>query len=192
MASRVDEVVAQGMGKMKAAKARIEGLVGVFNTLAAQHGEVAALLKRVQGKPEKRVELWPKIRAELISHEQGEVRELYPVLRQFPETRALADHHDQEARDMTAMIQRLDELDLHGDAWGALFDVLVASVLEHATEDEEHKIFPEAQRVLGEDLARELDAKVLLAKQQVMAGLVDRLAGTQSSSIARRADQVKA
>lgn len=189
MASKVDEVVSQGVGKMKAAKARVEGLVGVFNTLAEQHGEVAALLKRVQGKPEKRVELWPKIRAELISHEQSELRELYPVLRQFPATRVFADHHDAEARDMNAMIQRLDELDLHGDAWGALFDELVASVLHHATDEEEQKIFPEAQRVIGEDLAIELDAKVLAAKQQIMAGQVDRLAGTQTSSIARRAAQ---
>jgi hemerythrin superfamily protein len=168
MPNRVDEVISQGMGKVKAVKARIEGLVGVFNTLAEQHGAVAALLKRVQSNPEKRVELWPKIRAELLSHEQSEIRELYPLLRQFPETLAFADHHDEEARDMTAMIQRLDELDPYGTAWGAQFDELAAAVVHHATEEEEQKIFPEAQRVLGEDMARELDAKLLAVKQQIM------------------------
>lgn len=168
MANRMDDVVSHGMGKVKAVKARFEGLIGVFNTLAEQHGEVAALFKRIQDKPERRGELWPKIRAELISHEQSEIRELYPVLRQFPETAALADQHDAEAREMAATIHRLDELDLHDEAWDVLFDELVANVLHHATQEEERDIFPRAQQVLGEERALELDAKVVATKQQIM------------------------
>lgn len=189
MPKTMDNVIAQGMGAVKAVKARIEGLVGVFNTLAEQHGEVAALLKRLQAHPERRVELWPVIRAELVSHEQSELRELYPVLRQFPETLALADEHDEEARDMSAMIQRLDEVDLYTDTWRALFDEMAATVVHHATEDEEQRIFPEAQRVLGEDLARTLDAKLLAVKDQIMAAYTGRMLGVQSNSMARRTTQ---
>src|SRR5262249_48663483 len=96
MPNRMDSMLSKGGGMMKGVKARLEGLTGVFRTLAEQHGEVAAMLKRLQSKPEKKAELWPEIRRELLSHERGEIREVYPVLRQHVQTRALAEHHDQE------------------------------------------------------------------------------------------------
>ena len=145
-----------------------EGLVGVFNTLADQHDQVAALFEQLESQPESRAILWPQIRRELVSHEHSEVRELYPVLRQFEETRALADHHDEEARALDALIARLDATDFQSDDWTDLFDELVETVTHHAKDEEEAKIFPTAQRVIGETRAVELDAKVLATKQKLM------------------------
>lgn len=168
--TQMDSLLSQGMGTVKGMKARLEGLVGVFRTLTEQHGEVTALLKRVRGNPEKRRELWPQIRMELISHERGEVHEVYPVLRNHPDTRDLADLHDDEARELEQMIEKLDTAPIDSDAWGALFDQLTNTVIEHATE-EERDIFPAAQQALGEQRAEQLDAKFLLAKQQIAAAL---------------------
>jgi iron-sulfur cluster repair protein YtfE (RIC family) len=170
MANRMDSMISHGMGKVKAIKARIEGLVGVFQTLAEQHGEVAALLERARSSPEKRAELWPTIRMELLSHERGELRELYPVLRMYPETRALADGHDEEARELEQLISVLDATLIASDAWDALLDRLTETVLAHAKE-EENQIFPQAQRVIGEERALEIEPKFLLAKQQVAAAV---------------------
>jgi hemerythrin superfamily protein len=149
-------------------RAGADGLVGVFRTLAEQHDQVAALFEQLQEQPESRALLWPQLRRELVSHEHAEVRELYPVLRQLAATRALADHHDDEARELDAMISRLDTLDIQSDDWTTLFDALVDTVIHHAKDEEEAKIFPAAQQALGEPRAIELDAKVLAAKQQLM------------------------
>jgi hypothetical protein len=165
----MDELISQGKGKVKAVKARLGGLVGVFKTLAEQHGELAALLERLQDDPARRAELWPRVRGGLISHEHSEVRELYPVLRQFEQTRELADHHDDEARELDAMIARLDAMDPRLDAWGALFDELAATVIQHATQEEEKQIFPLAQQVLGDAATHELDAKILGTYEQILA-----------------------
>ncbi|TMQ13574.1 MAG: hypothetical protein E6J90_28220 [Deltaproteobacteria bacterium] len=73
-------MISKGAGKVKGVKARLDGLVGVFKTLAEQHGEVKVLLKRLQDKPEKKPELWPEIRRELLSHERGELRVVYRKL----------------------------------------------------------------------------------------------------------------
>jgi len=143
-------------------------LVGVFDTLAAQHDQVAAMFGKIQDQPLSRAVVWPARRRVLVAHEHGEVRELYPVLRQFEETRALADHHDQEALELDALIGRLDTVDVQSDAWTTLFKQLVETVLHHAKDEEEAKIFPIAQRVLGEVRAVELDAKVLLAQQKLV------------------------
>jgi hypothetical protein len=76
MPSRIDSMLSHGLGKVKEVKARLTGLVGVFATLAEQHGEVAALLQSARRSDEKFAELWPTIRRELISHEHAELREV--------------------------------------------------------------------------------------------------------------------
>lgn len=150
-------------------RAGADHLVGVFRTLADQHTQVADLFEQVKASPESRALLWPQIRRELVSHEHSEVRELYPVLRQIEETRALADHHDQEARELDALIARLDALDISSEEWTERFEQLVKTVLHHAKAEEEAKIFPIAQQALGEVRAIDLEAKVLAAKQAISA-----------------------
>ena len=125
------------------------------------------MLAQLQQDPSSRALQGPLVRRELVSHEHSEVRELYPVLRQHEALRALADHHDEEARELEALIGRLDTLDIRTDAWGEVLDVLVRTVLSHAKEEEEQKIFPAAQQAIGEARAIDLEAKVLLAKQQL-------------------------
>lgn len=142
------------------AAARPDGLVGVFATLADQHAQVAIMFEQIQGDPLRRAQLWPELRRQLVAHEHAEVRELYPTLRQFSQTLAMANHHDDEARELDALIDRLDTAPVDSESWGAVFDKLVATVLHHAKEEEEAKIFPTAQQVLGEARAIELDAKL--------------------------------
>jgi len=165
MPNRVNEMPAETARK----EDRPEDLVGVFRTLADQHEEVAAMFDELRDTPESSAILWPQIRRELVSHEHAELRELYPLLRQFDETRDLADHHDEEAAELDALISRLDSLDAGTNEWIQLFGELVETVTHHAKEEEEAKIFPIAQSVIGEARAVELDAKLLATKQQLMA-----------------------
>jgi hemerythrin superfamily protein len=165
MANRLDSMLSKGAGVMKGVKARLDGLHGVFKTLAEQHGEVSAMLKRLQDRPEKKAELWPEIRRELISHERAEMREIYPVLRQHAQTRALAEHHDQEAAELERLIERLD---VETGDWQALFAQLVDAVVNHANE-EENQIFPKAQDAIGDRTTKDLEARFLAAKKQIAA-----------------------
>ncbi len=168
MPSRTDEMISKGMAKMKAAQAVVRGLVGVFRTLMEQHGEVTALLRRVRSDRDKRAELWPTIREELLSHERAEIRVLYPALRAVPATVELAERHDREASQLEMTIERLQQTPIESDDWGKLFEELV-KLVEHHVADEEGDIFPTAQDALGEPRARELDAEYLSAKKAAMA-----------------------
>jgi hypothetical protein len=60
---------------------------------------------------DKRAELWPMIRAALRSHEQGELREVYPVLGNYPELQTLVKRHDAEASQLSQTIDQMDALD---------------------------------------------------------------------------------
>lgn len=166
MPNRMDSMLSTGMGKMKAVKAGLKGLVGVFRTLTEQHGEVAVLLERAKASNEKFTELWPFLKKELISHEKAEVRELYPYLRIYPETRALADHHDAEAGKLEWLIAKIDELPIGAQERRDRYDELVEMVVHHASE-EESEIFAKAQDCMGKDLARQVDAKYQATKKVI-------------------------
>src|SRR5262249_3177331 len=96
MPNRTDQVVSKAMEAEKALKATVKGLTGVFKTLMEEHGALAALLRRVQGSDSLRLELWPEIRSELLAHERGERSVVYAALREFDDTRAIAERHDEE------------------------------------------------------------------------------------------------
>jgi len=170
MPNRIDSMLSHGMGKVKAVKARLSGLVGVFKTLAEQHGEVTALLERAKTSDEKFTELWPTNRRELLSHEKAEMREVYPVLRARDATRQLAEHHDAEAAKLEQLIANVDELAVASPARRELFQQLIDTVIEHAHE-EETDIFPKAQEAIGKSQAEDLNAKFLGAKRQIAATL---------------------
>jgi hemerythrin superfamily protein len=167
MSNRLDEMMAHGMGKAHGFKARIDGLLGVFKTLAEQHGEAGALLKKVKADPDKRADLWPTIKEALTAHEQGELRAVYPAMREYAELAPLADQHDGEASELTAMIQRLDATNIKSPQWTSLFDQLVDMVMAHVDE-EEGSIFPQAQAIMGDARAKELQPKFLAAHKQMM------------------------
>jgi hemerythrin superfamily protein len=162
----MDSMLSHGMGKLKAVKARLSGLVGVFKTLAEQHGEVTALLESAKTSDEKFSQLWPMIRRELKSHEAAELRELYPLLRAREATRALADHHDAEATQLDQLIASIDELAIGSPMRRDAFQLLIDTVTHHARE-EETDIFPKAQDAIGKDQARMLEQRLLATKRLI-------------------------
>lgn len=170
MPSQFDTIIAKGSGLVKGLEARMHGLVGVFKALAEQHGEAGALLKRVASDDGKRAELWPKIRQALTSHEKAELRELYPVLHERAETRALAQQHDHEAGLLSTLVDRIDATAMSSPEWSRLFAQLVEMV-EHHVREEEDAIFPRAQDVLGVERAKELEPRLVAAQKQIAASV---------------------
>jgi hemerythrin superfamily protein len=170
MPNRMDSIISKGTGAVKAVEARMHGLVGVFKVLSEQHGEAGALLRRVKRDPERRAELWPTIRQELVSHERAELREVYPVLAEHARLRALADRHEAEAGQLSALIDRIHATEMSSPTWGPLFDQLVDQVMLHVKE-EESEIFPKAQEVIGAARAKELEPLFLAAKKQIAMAL---------------------
>jgi len=166
MPNRIDSILSTGAGKVKAFRARLSGLTGVWRTLAEQHGEVAMLMERAKVSDEKFTALWPTIKRELLSHEKAEVREVFPTLRTNPKTRPMADHHDAEANQLEYLIRTIDELAIGAAARKEAYQKLVETVLHHAKE-EESEIFPAAQKAFGDEVATRLDKAFRATKRRV-------------------------
>jgi hypothetical protein len=163
----MEEVASKVVGGMKAAKATFEGLSGVFKQLTQEHGEVTALLIRVKMTSDAGVRrnLFPKIRSDLLAHERGEMREVYPAFSQHPDLEGMARNHDAEAGQLERALDELSATDYGDESWGTKFERLVGLV-EHHTKEEEDDYFPAANRILGKDEAERLKSRYLDAKAQ--------------------------
>jgi hypothetical protein len=168
MPNIIEEFAAHTAGKVGALAARVKGLTGVFNKLAEQHKEASALLKRasMSHEPEKRRDLWRKIRVELLSHERAELREVYPAFQSHPELETIAQQHDADADELEATIQELDVTDAASDAWGVTLKRLIDRVVQHAREEED-EFFPRAQEVLGKEQAELLEQRYLASQEAI-------------------------
>jgi hemerythrin-like domain-containing protein len=166
MPNAVEKIIAKGKGKAKAINARLEGLTGVFSHLAEEHGEVSAMLSQLRSSddPEKREDLWNEIRIELVSHERAEVAEVYPVFRRHPDLAEIAEEHDEEAGQLEAAVNEVDETDVTSDDWEERLERLITLVKQHA-EEEEQVYFPSAQNVLERDTIAALQDVFHAAKE---------------------------
>jgi hypothetical protein len=171
MPNRIEKAASEVMGAVKAAKATLENFHGVFKQLTREHGEVTALLERVKvtSDADVRRELFPKIRAELLSHEEGELAEVYPAFLAHEELAGFAEMHKREAEVLERMIQRLSGIAYDDAHWGPAFKEL-ASTVEHHAKEEEDDFFPTASRVIGKDLAEQMKTRYLAKKNSLMQG----------------------
>jgi Hemerythrin HHE cation binding domain len=168
MANPIDVIVAKTKGIEHSLEARHEGLVGVFLTLSKQHAEAKELMDRVNADSGKREALWPKIKVALVSHEQGELEAVYPELGKHEALKAFVAQHAVEADELSKRIDKLSVMAIDSAEWGSLFGELAASVVAHATE-EENEIFPIALNEIGASVAKELDHAFKAAHKQVAA-----------------------
>ena len=110
MPNKIEKAASEAMGVIKDVKAGLKGLTGVFRHLMEEHGKVTALIKRVSMSSDEsvRANLFPTIRSELIGHEEGELKAVYPVLAEYPETSAIAE--EQATNTMIEMGTRMASL----------------------------------------------------------------------------------
>jgi hemerythrin superfamily protein len=164
------EIGGKIVGKAREAIAKVQGYPGIFSRLIEEHLEVKMMMMRLNASDniKLRGELFPVIRAELLSHAHGEEQEVYPVLESFPELRDLIraarnDHHLVES-DLDA----LSELELDAPGWKPLFEKIMTAVLSHAQEEEDD-IFPKAKDLIDKDTADKLKERFLSVKERELA-----------------------
>jgi hypothetical protein len=172
MANTIEQLEAKAVGTAKAMKAGFNGLRGVFLHLAEEHGEVGELMRRASRttNPEERRTLYPQIRRELLSHERGELAEVYSTLSKLDATRMLAAAHNAEAQQLENAIAAVDASSFSSPEWGPAFERLVNLVQQHVRE-EENDFFPLAQAALGEAETKALLDRYEAAKKVAKATL---------------------
>lgn len=168
----IERAVARALGKLGGARAKFNGLEGVFAHLVEEHRQLATLLARaeISFDPEKRAELWAMIRPDLVVHERAEAQVVYGEIRQRPELLELVNQHEADEERLHGLVQNLDETAFDSAQWEGCLKQLQEAVLRHAVREEEH-FFPQLLHVMGDQRAAELEQHYLLTRRTLLETL---------------------
>jgi hemerythrin superfamily protein len=143
--------------------------MNAFTLLKADHKKVAGIMEKIDATTERgvktREDLFGQLKAELDVHAHIEETILYPELKKADETRDITLEAYEEHRLVKQLLGELDKMDKGEEKWTARFTVLKESV-EHHVEEEESDMFPKARKVLGEERAEILGARLEEAKNK--------------------------
>ena len=126
--------------------------MNIFEALRESHERqrtYAKALIATSGDSPERVEAYKQLKAELQAHETAEERHFYIPLMEIDEGVDLSRHAIAEHHEMDEMVEELEETEASSPAWLPRARKLVDKI-HHHLEEEEHKFFQMAGKVLDE------------------------------------------
>lgn len=146
--------------------------MNAFDILKEDHKKVSDLFEKLEPTTERaiktREELFAKLKTELDVHSHIEETLLYPVLKEFEETRDITLEGIEEHRIVKQLLTELDQMSKDTEQWTAKMTVLKESV-EHHVEEEEGEMFKQARSVLSKEQIEQLTARIEAEKKKQMA-----------------------
>ena len=143
--------------------------MNAFTLLKADHKKVAGILEKLDATTERgvktREELFTQLKSELDLHAQIEETVLYPVLEKADETHEITLEAFEEHRLVKQLLSELESMDKGDEQWTARFTVLKENI-EHHVEEEEGEMFKKARKVLSDEEAEDLGARLEAAKAE--------------------------
>lgn len=122
---------------------------------------MASLFVQIREAPERRDELFEKLKGILVEHSRSEERVLYPQLEALADLRALCEDAREDHLVVDQLLIELDAKTLEADDWMACLNMLQDNV-DHHVRFEEREIFPrlkqyflnEELRIMGDEYER--------------------------------------
>ena len=135
----------------------------VYTLLKQDHEKVSGIFAQLEETTERaektREELFARLKQELDVHAHIEETIFYPELRREAETREITLEGFEEHKVVKRLLHELDQNDVGSEQWTAKLKVLKENV-EHHVEEEEGEMFKSARKVLAQERAEELGARM--------------------------------
>lgn len=146
--------------------------MNAYDLLKEDHKKVAGIFEKLEPTTERalktREELFTKLHDELEVHAAVEEQIFYPVLKEAAETRDITFEAFEEHHVIKALLKELSTSPKDSEEWTAKLTVLKENV-EHHVEEEEGEMFKKARKILTNEQAEELGARMEAAKTKLSA-----------------------
>jgi hemerythrin-like domain-containing protein len=134
--------------------------MNVIKLLKEDHQKALGLIEQIEKADEAlrpRTRLLNELKDSLSVHTKVEERVFYSVLEKFGETHALVDGFYREHQEVNRILAKLDDLKKKksSDEWQDQLHKLRWSV-EHHINEEEKRLFPRAEKLLGKERLSEM------------------------------------
>jgi hemerythrin-like domain-containing protein len=126
----------------------------LFELIKKDHRELEEILNQLKETSDrsfkKREDLFMQLKQEIVPHMRAEEKAFYSVLQKNNETKedameAMEEHHAAEL-----VMNELDKMSKQEEFWHAKLSVF-KEIIEHHIEEEEGKVFQDAEQVISEN-----------------------------------------
>jgi len=142
-----------------------------MSLLKEDHRKVKKILAELESTTERgvktREELFTKVKQELVIHEAIEEEIFYPALKEHPKTKEIALEGYEEHHVVDTVMAEIEGVAYDDEKWGAKFTVMKEN-LEHHIEEEEGKMFKQANQVFDQDELTQLGESMKARKEDLM------------------------
>jgi hemerythrin superfamily protein len=142
--------------------------MGAIDMLEAQHREVEDLFSDFEeASAGKKRDIFLKIADKLAVHAAIEEKHFYPAAKS-KETEDLLQESVEEHLSVKRIIADLLEQETDGDTLEAKVKVLQEQI-EHHVEEEEEELFPQVEKLLGEETLEALEQEMTATQEELLA-----------------------
>lgn len=135
----------------------------VFDVLKKEHAEIKQLMQKAEKNPRQ----FSAFTTELNKHVQAEEQVVYQALKKEDAVHEKILEGYEEHHVVDLIIREMQRGTEGNEKWQAKFSVMSEN-LEHHIEEEEHKMFPTAERAIGRQRAMELAKEYQAAESQLV------------------------
>lgn len=143
--------------------------MSIYSYLKQDHEKVKNLMNDISelgdSDDKQRDTLFNELKSSLILHSKAEEKAFYKPLRAFQETKEEVEHGKEEHQEAEMLLKELTDGSLNGAAWQAKFAELKDAV-EHHIEEEENEIFADAEKVVDEKTAEQMETTMKQLKEE--------------------------
>ncbi|MBI4836677.1 MAG: hemerythrin domain-containing protein [Candidatus Abawacabacteria bacterium] len=144
--------------------------MSIFTLLKADHRKIERLFERLRSMDlslyTARHNLFQKFKEELTLHSHAEEKFFYPVLKNMVRSHTLALEAYEQHHAVQMLLHELTQSHDPEEVWEAKLEVLAEQVLHHIHE-EEHGLFPLAEKALNNDQLQNIAEQIQTWRKQV-------------------------
>jgi hypothetical protein len=146
-----------------------ENKMNIYDLLKTDHDKVKGILEEMltnkQAK-EKQQNLLLNLSTELFKHNQAEEETFYKLLEQYPETKDIIAHSEEEHEKVERYLVDLESMEPNGGDWGKIMEAMREAILNHI-EQEENEVFPKSQDLLPKEQLTNLGENFKNVKKEI-------------------------
>jgi hemerythrin superfamily protein len=143
--------------------------MNVLEVLKDDHAVVERLFSTILATPStdkgRREELFHSLKEAVIKHAHAEEKIFYPPLREKQQAHDMVEHGMDEHHSVEKLLQRMEGIPADSDDWIDTLESIHAKLKDHV-EEEEHEIFPQAEKLLGDGTLDQMTERFLKTKEQ--------------------------
>lgn len=140
----------------------------IYNYLKTDHRIVNKLFDEILASKnlDKKEKLFEELKSELVLHIKTEHDTFYKAIRSHNETKEIIEHADEEHKNITDFLAKLQHICIEDIKWMEKFGELKYAV-EHHVKEEEENIFEKARKILTTEEAIKLSKQMNALKNEI-------------------------